>query len=450
MIYFELMTDHADPDRPTRTDARGVIQLGPAQLYLIVVSGPDQGKQLLLVNGTYHVGKGRDCDLALTDSAVSRRHLEVAILGSGVLVNDLESKNGSFYQGARLTRATLSPGAVIRIGSSELKLVPVHQQAALLPSSADRFGGLLGRSLVMRELFARLERIAASDGPVLIEGETGTGKDLCAEAIHRMGAREKAPYVVCDLAALGPSLIESELFGHRKGAFTGADRDRPGAFSQADGGTLFIDEIGELSRDLQPRLLRATEKHQVKPLGASQFQTVDVRVIAATNRDLREESVAGRFREDLYQRLAVLRAVLPPLRERKEDLELLVPHLLSEKVQVSDHAMAILMAYDWPGNVRELRNTLERARVLVGDSGILRPQHLELDPERPVSAEFRLGPNGFHEEKERVIASWERACVTDLLRRSGGNISLAARRGGLNRTYFYRLMKKHGFDQEEP
>src|SRR5579871_1057187 len=240
---------------------------------------------------------------------------------------------------------------------------------SLGPSPSTRFGELVGASLPMRELFAVLERVALSDVGVLIEGETGTGKELVAEEIHAHSPRAARPFVVCDLAGVSRSLIESELFGHVRGAFTGADRERDGAFARAEGGTIFIDEIAELELDAQPRLLRALERRQVKPVGASSYRELDVRVIAATNRDLAAEVRAGRFREDLFHRLSVVRVRVPSLRERCEDVPLLVEELLKRvagpAVRVAPQAMARLADYGWPGNVRELKNVLDRAMALV-------------------------------------------------------------------------------------
>jgi transcriptional regulator with GAF, ATPase, and Fis domain len=300
-------------------------------------------------------------------------------------------------------------------------------------------------------VFAVLELIAQSDVAVLIEGETGTGKELCAEAIRSAGPRAKGPFVVCDLAGVSRSLIESELFGHVRGAFTGADRDREGAFQQAHGGTIFIDEIGELELDMQPRLLRALESRKVKPVGAPHYRDVDVRVIAATNRDLREEVKAGRFRDDLYHRLAVVRVTLPPLRDRKEDVAALVQQFLAGKdVEVPSETMGLFTEYDWPGNVRELKNVIDRGLSLMGHNRVLEPSLLGLEA-TPGAAPSGTNPQwpsvgneGFREAKERLIASWERDYVMQLLRRAGGNVSKAAREGGLDRVYLHRLIKKYG------
>jgi DNA-binding NtrC family response regulator len=451
------MPNDWDTGEVPRTDAvaPGSTPVVPQRLRLVVLSGPDAGKEIDLERGTYLIGKAPGCALTLTDAGVSRQHLEIQLTADGVIVKDLESTNGSYYGGARFTTVTVGAGAVLTIGTTELKLAPgeAGRSLALLPSDADRFRGLTGKSLKMREVYALLERIAQSDVAVLIEGETGTGKELCAEAIHDAGQRKQKPFIICDLAGVSRSLIESELFGHVRGAFTGADRDREGAFALAHGGTIFIDEVGELETEVQPRLLRALEQRKVKPVGASGYRDVDVRVIAATNRDLREEVKAGRFRDDLYHRLAVIKVTLPPLRERKEDIPLLVDAFLGRAgrpIQVPPETLALLGDYDWPGNVRELKNVIERGLSLMApDSNVLEPSLLGLEPPvreaggSPV-AWATIGPEGFREAKERLISAWERDYVSQLLKKTNGNVSQAAREGGIDRVYLHRLMKKHG------
>jgi DNA-binding NtrC family response regulator len=312
----------------------------------------------------------------------------------------------------------------------------------LEPSQAERFGRLLGPSRRMREVFALLEPLARCDLPVLIEGETGTGKELCAEALRSASARAEAPFVICDLAGVSRPLIESELFGHVRGAFTGAERDRDGAFVQAHGGTIFIDEIGELELDVQPRLLRALEQRQVKPVGAAAYREVDVRVIAATNRDLGAEARAGRFRADLYHRLAVVRVTLPPLRDRAEDIPALVAHFLDSKgVVVPPETMAVLAGHDWPGNVRELRNVIDRGLSLMGEDRTLKAHLLGLGPVEPGATERDIG---FLREKARLVDAWERDYLRRLLSRTAGNVSRAAREGGIDRVHLHRLLRKHG------
>jgi DNA-binding NtrC family response regulator len=435
-------TDHAPP--PAGSPVRA------SRLRLVVLSGPDQGREIELAPGHYTIGKGEGCSLLLTDPAVSRRHLELRVDEAAVVVRDLDSTNGSYFGGARLSEIAVGAGAVITIGGSELKVLPGAGGSAhaVPPSASAGFGGLLGRSLALRQVYALLERVARSNAALLIEGETGTGKERCAEVVHEAGARAAGPFVICDLAGLPRTLIESELFGHLRGAYTGADRDREGAFARAHGGTIFIDEIGELELAIQPRLLRVLEQHKVKPLGASDYRDVDVRVIAASNRDLREEVKAGRFREDLYHRLSVVVVHLPPLREHKEDLRDLVSAFLDGgKVTVHPDTWAVLAAYDWPGNVRELRNVIERGVSLLGGAGVLDPSWLGIDDavaRAPAGPPFPVDDARFHEQKERLIAAWEREYLTKLVDRAGGNMAEAARLAGIDRAYVYRLLKKHG------
>jgi DNA-binding NtrC family response regulator len=292
----------------------------------------------------------------------------------------------------------------------------------------------------MRRLFAVLERIAASSAPLLIEGETGTGKELCAEAVHLSSPRRARPFVVCDLAGVPRSLIESELFGHRKGAFTGATSDRPGALASADTGTLFLDELAELEIDLQPRLLRAIEAKAFKPIGGNDYTRVDVRFIAATNRDLAFEVRSGRFRGDLYHRLAVMHVRIPPLRERKEDIPDLCTQLLAGTGSVvAPRALDVLTAYDWPGNVRELRNVLERAVALAPPGRSVEPEALGL----ALTSTAAKDSAHYHAARRLLLDNWERAYVTQVIEMAGGNLSLAARRCGLGRAHLRRLLNKH-------
>jgi DNA-binding NtrC family response regulator len=446
----EINTPTEDPI--CRTDLLQVDpRLGPVALKLAVVSGPEYGKQIALEKGRYRIGKQRDNDLVLSDSAVSRRHLSVEVLRSGCRFRDEDSTNGSFFGGSRFSILEAPVGAVVRIGRTELQVLPVSRALPLPPSERTRFGALVGSSLVMRQAFGLLERAAASDADVLIQGETGTGKELAAEGLHRDGPRAGCPFVICDLAATTPNLIESELFGHVRGAYTGAVSDRAGAFERASSGTLFLDEIGDLSLELQPRLLRALERRQIKRVGGDRYQSVDVRVVAATHKKLDEEVKAGRFRADLFHRLAVVTVVLPPLRERLDDLPLLVAEMLGRAGRsapkgtiLSSETELLLRAYDWPGNVRELRNVIDRA-VKMGTDPVV--------PARRDSRESTPPPKDpdaglpFMLAKERLVAAFERDYLAALIERSQGNVNLAARESGIAREYLQRLLKKHGLSR---
>jgi len=413
----------------------------PLSLKLQVVDGPDFGAELVLQRGTYRVGKDEDCDLVLHDASVSRTHLLIAVLEGGARLTDNQSTNGTTCDGTRFSVVEAKPGAEISLGRTVLRLVPAETRASVRPpSERTSFGELLGQSLPMRQVFALLERLAQVDSDVLIRGETGTGKELCAEALHAQGPRAKGPFVICDLAGVAPALIESELFGHVRGAFTGAISDRAGAFEQAHHGVLFLDEVGELPLEAQPRLLRALERRQLKRVGSNTYKTFSVRVIAATHRDLREEVAAGRFRADLYHRLAVAEVALPPLRERAEDLPLLVEALLSRLGHaaglVSAQTLALLAGYGWPGNVRELRNVVEQV-VHLGEE----PDLPHTETPRTASA---LAGLPFKEAKDQLVQAFERDYLAQLMKTCEGNLSRASREAGIDRVYLRKLLRKHG------
>ncbi|MDB4969771.1 MAG: response regulator HsfA [Myxococcales bacterium] len=438
------LPDWSAADLAATAGAAGRRATVPPRLRLVVLSGPDRGKELVLTHGTYFVGKHPRCALVLADARVSRRHLELRIGADGVEARDLGSRNGSYFRGARFSEIVVGTSAVITIGDSELTILSDESQTPMLPSEAESFHGLRGRSLAMRQIFALVERIAPSDALVLIEGETGTGKEVCAEAIHAGSARAAGPFVVCDLGAITRGLLEADLFGHARGAFSGAERERAGAFESAHGGTLFLDEIGELEPDVQPRLLRAIERLQVARLGETHHRTVDVRLIVATNRDLAEEVKAGRFREDLYHRLSVARVRLPPLRERKDDLPLLVETLLAGERQLLPETLTLLGEYDWPGNVRELANVLERARAMAQPGEPLAPAHLGLGRLTGRRSGGEIAEiEDFHLGKEQLVEEWERDFLRRLLAAASDNLSHAARTSGLGRAHLYRLLKKY-------
>jgi two-component system, NtrC family, response regulator GlrR len=325
-----------------------------------------------------------------------------------------------------------------------------------------RFGGLVGTSDPMRRLFELLQRAANSDATVLIEGETGTGKEVSAHAVHLNSARARGPFVVVDCGAIPGQLLESELFGYERGAFTGAVTARTGAFEAADGGTIFLDEIGELSLDLQPKILRALESRKSKRVGSNDYRPFDVRLVAATNRNLREEVRAKRFRSDLYYRLAVLHVKLPSLRERKSDLPVLVDEVLAQ-LGVGDLPLAdairtpesleMLARYRWPGNVRQLRNYLER-RVALGELAFP-PDAESLPPARPSSDRPSDSPIlAIDQPLKLARAQWNDAFevryLEALLARHGDNVAAAARAAGVNRVHFYRLLWKHGLRRDDP
>ena len=370
----------------------------------------------------------------LEDPTVSQSHLRLRVTDRGVLATDLGSTNGTMIEGRRVESAWIAPGERIDLGASRLLLDTLRKPTTLPLSSSERFGRVLGRSVAMRRLFSVLEQVAESDATVLVQGETGSGKDAIAEAIHDASPRRDRPLVVVDCSALADGVVESELFGHERGAFSGAVERRAGAFVAADGGTLFLDEIGELPKHLQPKLLRALENREVRAIGSDKPRAIDVRVIAATHRDLRVDVNQGLFREDLYYRLNVISLRVPALRERREDIPLLVDHFWSElggdpARGCPDELLAQLVRHPWPGNVRELKNRVERAIVLGED----------------VVSEVRdrSEPRSYGDAREEALAAFEKAFLGRLIERARGNVSQAARLAKMDRVYLTKLLRKH-------
>src|SRR6476619_630440 len=336
-----------------------------------VTSGPDAGLVRDVEAPVIRIGARRGNDVQRTDSKVSGLHCEIRLDDRGYRLRDLDSTNGTYVSQLRINDVYIGPGSQIALGGTRLKFEPLGESVEVELADTDRFGSMIGRSVKMREMFARLEKLARTDTTVLITGETGAGKELVAEALHDHSPRgeKNGPFVVLDCGSIPPNLIESELFGHERGAFTGATNSYAGAFARAHGGTVFLDEIGELPLAMQPKLLRVLERKEVRRVGANKPIEVDLRVVAATNRDLGVEVNRGRFREDLYYRLAVARVHVPPLRERKDDLPLLIEHILAttpngETASIAQETIDLMMKHDWPGNVRELRNVIERAVLL--------------------------------------------------------------------------------------
>ena len=425
-----------------------------SKVRVTVSQGPDQGVTRELVGDTLRVGSSSDNDLALTDNTVSRHHCAIEPLASGVRIRDEGSMNGIFIGGLRVFDAVVSGNAQVRLGDTVLTVEPLSEVVAREQAVAERFCNMIGRSPRMRELFADLARIAPSDVTVLIEGETGSGKELVAESVHMASLRAQGPLVVFDCSAVAPTLAESELFGHERGAFTGAVSARPGVFEQADGGSIFLDELGELPKDLQPKLLRVLERREVRRLGSQRTIPVDVRLIAATNRNLAAEVQRGNFREDLYFRLAAAHVRVPPLRDRMEDLPLLVEHFLSRTkprrnlTDIPPQVWTMFNAHRWPGNVRELWNAVQRFSVT---------------PERILSSDFSdSGSSGNRDSRPPVVdaatlqalpvarreasEAFERSYLEALLRRTDGNMQRAAAVAEVSRQMVQKLMRKYGID----
>ncbi|MFO0762069.1 MAG: sigma 54-interacting transcriptional regulator [Byssovorax sp.] len=429
---------------------------------LEVIEGPDRGAVSVSEGPELSIGTAASNHVVLRDTAVSRHHCAITADSEGFLLRDLGSKNGTTLAGFRVRGAYVNPGAVIGAGATALRFELLPDEIVEPLAGGEGFERILGQSTAMRRLFAMLPRIAASDSTVLIEGETGTGKGLLAEVLHRKSPRASGPFLILDCGAIPPSLIEAELFGHARGAFTGAVAARPGVFEAAAGGTVFLDELGELPIDMQPKLLRALEERVIRRVGSLDQVKLDVRVIAATNRDLRREVNAGAFRADLYYRLNTVRIHLPPLRERREDIPLLVAHFYEQYARGDDRTppsalVAALGRHAFPGNVRELRSAVERA-VLLGDPALSAetalgmpersdaphaadPAPLHMSGAEEIDADLSLG--SFRAAKERATARWERSYLAALLARAGGNVSLASRTAHMDRNHLRDLLRKH-------
>ncbi len=420
-----------------------------AVLVVLTTTGVEREVKLPgAVGETMRVGKAEDNDLVLQNATVSRHHLELVRTERGLVARDLQSRNGTWIGGTRVGEALLEPGTLLQVGDVHL-LVRLDIAGAIVPPSAStQFGLALGRSIGMRRLFGLFERVAPSDASVLLLGETGVGKDVLARSIHMASPRAVRPFEVVDCGAIAEGVVESELFGHEKGAFTGAIQNHEGAFERAQGGTLFLDEIGELPLVLQPKLLRVLETRQIRRVGGKQMVDVDVRIIAATTRDLAEEVRAGRFRQDLYFRLAVVTARVPALRERIEDISLLTEQILggfADGLALHPTALAQLRSHAWPGNVRELRNVLERTAVLARGSGVKVLESFDFAAQ-PTSGgpqhEFVDGES-YREARARAEAAFERQFVAWILDKHGGNVAAAARTAKMDRKYLGELVRKH-------
>ena len=423
------------------------------------------GKRHVFDTQQVRVGAGPGNDLLLDDPTVSSVHLEIAATDRGFRARDLGSTNGTRVGGVRIGEAYLQPGQVVEVGTVPLTF-EVGKETFTEPLSAQtEFCGCIGAAPAMRAIFSRVERVARTDATVLVGGETGTGKEVIAGAIYEASKRADKSFVVVDCGAIAHNLIESELFGHEKGAFTGAASRRIGAFERADGGTIFLDEIGELDLELQPKLLRVLERREFQRVGGGDTKKIDVRIIAATNRDLRAMVARGEFREDLYYRLAVVTVDVPPLRERKEDIPLLAAHFAKAMGATLDDlpqgAMARFMEHSWPGNCRELKNAVERA-VVLGEtrflsSGLGAPAAA---PSEAVAAATSPaeGPRGsfvvvpdipYKKQKADLVADFEERYARLLLKEHRGNVSSAARQAGIDRMSLHKILARYNLDARE-
>lgn len=418
------------------------------------------------------LGSAEDNDLVLDDDKVSAEHARVFQDGDDWLIEDLGSTNGTLVNHVRIRVAYLKSGATVRMGSSLLRFSLLSERVEIVASSRESLGPIVGKSERMRQLFGVIEKIAPTGVTVVLEGETGTGKEVVARTVHQYSSRANQTFIVFDCGAVAENLIESELFGHEKGSFTGALAARQGLFEMAHSGTIFLDEIGELALDLQPKLLRALEQREVRRVGSNRPIKIDVRVIAATNRDLAEEVKAGRFREDLFYRLSVVRLQLPPLRERREDIPALVRHVLrtggfnrtadGPRVKgIATDALESLMRYEWPGNVRELTNVVERACSFAEGEFIQleeMPDHIAgvrvgrrrseaatagTEPLRAATSLHIPLDKSFKDAKEEWLSTFEKEYLQSLLEKHSGNLSQAAREADVDRKHFRRLARKY-------
>jgi transcriptional regulator with PAS, ATPase and Fis domain len=413
---------------------------------LTVLEGPDAGASFTSSGDRIVVGTHKSVDFRLGDRNMSRFHCEIELGEGKPRIRDLDSLNGTYVDSVQIRSGFLHEGANLRLGKSMLRFEQSlgHHKIAL--SSNTSFGYTVGHSPSMRRLFALLEQIAPSTATILLQGETGVGKDLLAESIHFESPRKNQPFVVVDCASLPSELLTSELFGHVRGAFTGADSDRKGAFELANGGTVFLDEIGELDIGLQPTLLRVLEQKTIRPVGGKHDIPVDVRVIAATTRNLRREVNAKRFRSDLYFRLAVVELFVPPLRERRGDIPFLVEAILARfgddqldnaHVLKSEKLVAEMAAHAWPGNVRELRNFVERFLALGESARLFDSGRVEGAPNIDTKIPWR-------QAREQWLDYFERTYLGSLLEQHGGNVSAAARAAGIDRMHYHRMLKRRG------
>ena len=414
-----------------------------------VVAGPDAGARATAAQGALTIGTDDSASLRLSDKTVSRFHVEIEAAEEGLTVRDLGSTNGTRLGSALVREIVLRESAELSVAQTRVLVELDGGRSRIELSSTTGFGSLIGDSVAMRLVYAALACAAPTTAPVLVTGESGTGKEVVARAIHEASPRAKESFEIIDCGGLPPTLIEAELFGHERGAFTGAASEREGAFERADGGTLFLDELGELPLELQPKLLRALGEGEIRRIGAKATRKVNVRIVAATNRDLRREVNAGRFRADLYYRLAVIQVRMPALRDRLDDLPLLARALLGRiakerDVDVAGIALpAELWEHAWPGNVRELRNYLEQLAILKV------PPALELTGSpafdgAPSEASILQGLDTlpFAVARAELALRFEKRYVATLLGETNGNVAEAARRSGISRATLFRRLRR--------
>jgi DNA-binding NtrC family response regulator len=462
------MVDNNPTERLVRTSAHLPERL--ASLRVTVSKPGHETTQVVVSKPRVLLGRAETADVRLDDATVSQFHVELSPTEDGIRVIDLDSSNGVFIGGVQIERAIVPPGSSLLIGATVVT-VELAASFALTQSDARSFGPLVGESPVMRQLYAVLERLARTELSVLINGETGTGKELAARALHAAGARCDKPFVVLDCTTVPNNLAASTLFGHEKGAFTGANERRIGVIEAAHGGVLFIDEVGELPIDIQPMLLRVLQQREIVPVGSTRPKSVNIRVISATWRDLRAMVNQGSFREDLYYRLAQVAVSMPSLRERSEDIALLARYFLAKipgdlpaARDITTGALSALLARPYPGNIRELHSTVERLAMLAAGPAISEADfafermlvtardHADRPPLPPsaVSSGERAVSDPvepFKSAKRTCIDEFEKSYLVMLLERTSNNISQAAAIAGLERHSLRELLRKHGLYQ---
>jgi transcriptional regulator with GAF, ATPase, and Fis domain len=444
----------------------------------VVLAGPRCGETFPIETAATTIGRDTNSQLSIPDHLMSRRHCMVEAAGGRVTLRDLGSSNGTYVNGIPVRERVLAHGDRIRAGDTVLLFLHADMQAETADAAIDdrterippdavddapsivaevlagrvalQAHDMVGDSPQMRAIYERIHKVAPSDCTVLVGGETGTGKEMAARAIHQNSPRARRPFVAVNCAALTDSLLESELFGHERGAFTGASSLKKGRFEVADGGTIFLDEVGDLAPALQAKLLRALQLHEFERVGGTRTIKVDVRVIAATNQNLEALAAAGRFRQDLWYRLNVVCLTMPPLRARRSDIAKLATHFAAKysrgrPVELSPDAIEALQAYDWPGNVRELENAIERASVLGAADRIvvddLPEAVLHAASDRP-----KERPAAYHQ----TVLATKRRLILDAIDRAGGNYAAAARLLGINPTYLHRLLKNLQLREDAP
>ncbi len=439
-------TDRAALIQSTLGDPR-ISELAIRAARIEITEGPDTGMTGRVASPLFVIGTGELANLRLTDPTVSREHLRLHVSDTGLTLHDEGSRNGTWLGGLRIHHAAIGSDVRLKLGSTGITIQVDAEVSSVPVSASGQFGEAIGASTAMRLVFALLHRAAPTELTILLEGESGVGKEVLARSIHAGSSRANGPFVAVDCGAIPAQLVESELFGHLRGSFTGAGSDREGLFEEADGGTLFLDEIGELPLDLQPKLLRAIEQREIRPVGANKPRAIDVRIVAATNRQLSGAVARGEFREDLLYRLSVVRVNVPPLRDRREDILSLARAFLvtatgDRAAQLPPDIEGMLLAYSWPGNVRELRNCVQRFAAL----GVRDRESLLATGDRTASPLALGGENlselPYHEARQRVVEQFERAYVDGVLEKCEGVVVKAAEHAGIGRASFYRMLDR--------